>query len=52
MTVTVRRVLLPVLGIAIAIGVWWAVAVSDIDDLTPTPAPCSSARWSTDSAER
>jgi NitT/TauT family transport system permease protein len=37
-TVTVRRVLLPVLGIAIVVGLWWAVAVSDIDDFTPTPA--------------
>jgi NitT/TauT family transport system permease protein len=35
--VTVRRVLLPLLGVALALGVWWAVAVSDIDDYTPTP---------------
>jgi sulfonate transport system permease protein len=42
-TVTVRRVLLPVLGIAVALGAWWAVAVSDIDDFTPTPAAVLSA---------
>jgi NitT/TauT family transport system permease protein len=34
--VTVRRVLLPLCGIAIAIGVWWLG--SEIDEDTPTPA--------------
>ena len=38
MLVTVRRLLLPLLGIALVLGVWWAVAVSDFDTLTPTPA--------------
>jgi NitT/TauT family transport system permease protein len=35
-TVTVRRVLLPLCGIAIAIGAWWLA--SAWDDRTPTPA--------------
>jgi NitT/TauT family transport system permease protein len=34
-TVTVRRVLLPLCGIALAIGVWWIA--SAWDDRTPTP---------------
>jgi NitT/TauT family transport system permease protein len=33
--VTVRRVALPVLGVAIAIGVWWML--SRLDDSTPAP---------------
>jgi sulfonate transport system permease protein len=34
-TVTVRRVLLPLSGIALAIGVWWVA--SELDDRTPAP---------------
>jgi NitT/TauT family transport system permease protein len=36
LTVTVRRVLLPLSGIALAIGAWWVA--SELDDRTPTPA--------------
>ena len=36
MTVTVRRLLLPLAGIAVAIGVWWLA--SKVDDKTPAPA--------------
>jgi NitT/TauT family transport system permease protein len=35
-TVTVRRVLLPLSGIALAIGVWWVA--STFDDRTPAPS--------------
>jgi NitT/TauT family transport system permease protein len=35
-TVTVRRLLLPLAGIALAIGVWWLA--SELDEKTPTPA--------------
>ena len=36
MTATVRRVLLPLCGLAFAVGVWWVG--SEVDDDTPTPA--------------
>jgi NitT/TauT family transport system permease protein len=36
LTATVRRVLLPLCGIALAIGVWWIG--SEVDDRTPSPA--------------
>ncbi len=36
MIATVRRVLLPLCGIALAIGVWWLA--SEVDDRTPAPA--------------
>ena len=35
MAVMVRRVLLPLLGVALAIGVWWLA--STWDDRTPAP---------------
>ena len=35
MLVTVRRVLLPLCGVALALGVWWVA--SEVDDLTPAP---------------
>lgn len=35
MTLTVRRVLLPLCGIALALGVWWLF--SELDDRTPAP---------------
>ena len=35
MSVTLRRVLLPLCGIALAIGVWWLL--SELDDRTPAP---------------
>jgi NitT/TauT family transport system permease protein len=36
LTATVRRVLLPVAGVALAIGLWWLG--STLDDRTPSPA--------------
>ena len=36
MTLTVRRVLLPLCGVALALGVWWLF--SELDDRTPAPA--------------
>jgi NitT/TauT family transport system permease protein len=34
---TVRRVLLPVLGVALVIGAWWAVVAAGLVENTPTP---------------
>ena len=34
---TIRRVLLPVGGIALVLGVWWLVGASGIDNRTPSP---------------
>ena len=36
MLATVRRVVLPVLGVALAVAVWWALSLQD--DRTPSPA--------------
>jgi NitT/TauT family transport system permease protein len=36
--VTVRRVLLPLAGIALVIGVWWALVASGLAESTPTPS--------------
>ena len=45
MQVTVRRVVLPLCGIALVLGLWWALVASGAVDDTPTPGAIFERMW-------